>query len=90
MNRTIRAAAVAALTLLTLAGCGGENAGGETTCADFLAASTSERNEIITTFLKDKGDSDPSNGKVMLTRTSAAAFCNTVGSANDPIRKIDG
>lgn len=80
-------AAAAALT--TLAACGGGNAGGDTTCADYKAASGSQRTEIITKFLEDKGK-DPNNLEINLNKASALAFCNTLGGDDDPISKIDG
>ncbi len=79
---------IAAFALL--AGCNGAsgNAGGDTTCDDYLAMTSSEQKEVIKTFRESEGK-DPSGGEINLSAASAKLFCNTVGKGSDPIRKID-
>jgi len=86
LNRLAPFAAVAALSAL---GACGANAGGDTTCGDYVAASGSERTAIIKSFLESKGE-DPSNGAILLTKGSALAYCKTAGSNSDPISNVDG
>lgn len=82
--------ALTLVPLLLLGACGSGNAGGDTTCGDYLTMNSSGQDEVIRTWLEDKGDADPAGGTVALNKLSAVAFCNTVGRASDPISSIDG
>lgn len=74
-----------------IAGCSGSsaNAGGDTTCEDFLDMSSSEQKDVITTFMEDEGR-DLTGMNINLHALSAIAFCNTVGKPDSKIREIDG
>lgn len=84
---TVTVAAV--FTLAGLTGCSGGSRGGETTCKDYKAMSSSQKKDVITAYLKAKGK-DPSNGEITLNQLSASAYCATAGRDSDPIRKIEG
>lgn len=89
MNRPLKA--LLTLTVVAaLAGCGSSNDGGDTTCADFLPMSNSDKDDVIRAYLESKGTTDPAGGDVHLHRMSAIGFCHTIGTDSDPIRKIDG
>lgn len=90
-NRVAARLIVGAVSLVVvLSGCSGSNQGGDTTCGDYKAMSTSAQSDTIKAFLKEKGDDNPGNGKIMLMRLSAVAYCNSVASDSDTIRGIDG
>lgn len=74
---------------LPLTACSG-NAGGATTCGDYLDLSGSDRTSVVTKFLEDKGEASPGSLKVTVTKTSVLAYCSTVGGSGDPISNIDG
>ncbi|MBV7363306.1 hypothetical protein KRX54_02500 [Actinomycetaceae bacterium TAE3-ERU4] len=81
---------VAVIACSGLAGCGSSNAGSKTTCGDFVKMSAKEQKEVMRSYLEEKGESNPSNGKVALVRLSAKAFCATAGSDSSTIGEIDG
>lgn len=79
------------LVLGALAGCGGTaNAGGNTTCKDYMGMSNSKQEEVIKKFFSEKGNSNPSGFDVRLSLESARLYCNTIGTDSSPIRNIDG
>ena len=84
------AAIVTGLVALTLSisGCG--NKGGATTCGEFLKMNDQQQEQVIVRFMKEKGDTNPAQGKVSLSVLSAIGYCNTWGGASDPISNIDG
>lgn len=79
-----------ATAALALTACGSSNAGGDTTCGDYLGMDSGAQSQVIRTWLETKGDADPATGTVTLNRFSAVAYCNTVGRESDPIKNIDG
>lgn len=83
--------ATAALVLAALTGCNAmdPNQGGDTTCGDYMEMPPEDQREVITTFLDEKGQSDPAGMEVTLNQESAKLYCGTVGQASDPIRNID-
>ncbi|AVZ40474.1 MULTISPECIES: hypothetical protein [unclassified Dietzia] len=84
-------ATAAALSLALVSGCAAldPNQGGDTTCADYMEMPPEDQREVITTFLDEKGQSDPAGMEVTLNQESAKLYCSTVGQASDPIRNID-
>lgn len=79
------------LVLGVLAGCGGTaNAGGSTTCKDYMSMSSSKQEDVIKKFFEEKGNSNPSGFDVRLSLESAKLYCSTVGTDSSPIRNIDG
>lgn len=79
------------LVLGALAGCGDTaNAGGNTTCKDYMGMSSSKQEDVIKEFFAQKGNSNPSGFDVRLSLESAKLYCNTVGTDSSPIRNIDG
>lgn len=88
-SRLLAAIGAAVLLVPGLAGCSTANKGGETTCKDYRAMSSSDQAEVIRKYLTDQGK-NPSNGEISLNKFSAAAFCATAGRDADPIRKIQG
>lgn len=48
-----------------------------------------EQREVITTFLDEKGQSEPAGMDVTLRLEAAKLYCSTVGQASDPIRNAD-
>lgn len=74
-----------------IAGCSGSpvNAGGDTTCEDYLDMSRSEQKDVISTFLEDEGR-ELTGMNISLHALSAIAFCNTAGKPDSKIREIDG
>ena len=83
--------AIGCVVMVTMSGCAAaENKGGDTTCGEYAALSSSEQDEVIKKFFEQKGDSDPSNGSIMLSKQSAKLFCATAGSDNSLISEIDG
>lgn len=90
MMKRIATAAVAAMFALTsLTGCSAGGKGGDTTCKEYKAMSSSQKKVAILGYYKAKGK-DPSNGAITLATLSASAFCATAGHDSDPIKKIDG
>ncbi|WP_405498032.1 hypothetical protein [Nocardia sp. NBC_00511] len=89
MGRKVTAGFVAGVgvTVALLSGCS-SNAGGDTTCKDFLKQDTSKQTDTITKFLKDKGK-NPTGLEVTANRVSAAAFCKTLGKQDSKVRDID-
>lgn len=88
-----RAAALLGVAALGLAlsGCAGHvGNGGDTPCGDYLELDSGDQKQVIEDFFSEKGNDDPSGGEVMLSQQSAKLYCNTLGSASDPIRNIDG
>ena len=83
------ALALAAIAV-SVAGCGGGSKGGATPCGDYLKMDNAGQEKVIRDFMSEKGDTDPDNGMVALSKGSAIAYCNTVGSDSDPISNIDG
>lgn len=91
-TRTTAAVAVATLTLASLAGCANplsKNQGGDTECGDYMEMPPEEQREVITTFLDEKGQSEPAGMDVTLRLEAAKLYCSTVGQASDPIRNAD-
>lgn len=86
--RTVAAATVASIAL-ALSGCSSTNAGGDTTCGDYLNLDSSGRSKVVEKFLSDKGSST-SGINVNLYKASILAYCNTVGTSGDVIKNVDG
>lgn len=85
--------AVGAIMLLagSLGACSALGAkGGDTTCGEYRQMSDPEKTEVIENFFKEKGESNPPNGMVLLSQKSADLYCATVGTDTDPIKNIDG
>ena len=94
MSTRPRPAALAAATALALAaltGCGAmdPNKGGDTTCGDYMEMAPEDQREVITTFLDEKGQSDPAGMEVTLNQEAAKLYCSTVGQTSDPIRNAE-
>lgn len=94
LTRTAGLMAAAALTIATLTACGAaspldKNNGGDTTCADYLEMTPDEQRNVVTSYLDEKNNSNPAGYEVTLTLESSKMFCNTLGTADDPIRKIE-
>ncbi|MBS1907179.1 MAG: hypothetical protein JST33_11565 [Actinobacteria bacterium] len=93
MKEALRAVAVAsvlAIGAVSMAGCSAGSKGGDTACGDYKKMSSSDQKAVIKAFFAEKGDSSPSNGKILLSQQSARLYCATVGSDSSPIRGIDG
>lgn len=85
------AGAIGCAVMLVLSGCSSaDNKGGDTTCGEYAALSSSEQDEVIKKFFEQKGESDPSNGSLLLSKQSAKLFCATAGSDSSLISEIDG
>lgn len=85
------AGTVGLVAVLAFSGCSAaENKGGDTTCGEYADLSSSEQDEVIRKFFEQKGDSDPANGAIMLSKQSARLFCATAGSDSSLISEIDG
>lgn len=61
------------------------NSGGDTTCADFVAADEKTQNQTITTMLTDEGKNAPSNLELTGTRMAVQTYCQTVGTPDAKI-----
>ena len=90
-SKLLAVASAATLSVAALAGCGAldNNQGGDTNCGDFLEMSNDDQRDVITTYLDEQGNSNPAGLDVNLTLQSATLYCNTMGSAEDPIRDIE-
>lgn len=75
--------------VVALSGCSSLE-GGDTTCGEYLELSSSDQQQVIRNFLEEQGDSDPAGGEVLLSQQSAKLYCNTIGTASDPISNIQG
>ena len=94
MTRRTRPAAlaVAVLALSGLTACSSAltgNDGGDTTCGDFMVLPPEDQREVITTFLDEKGVTDPVGGDVTLRQEATKLYCSTVARETDPIRNAD-
>lgn len=93
MKQTLRTLAVAGMLIVgaaSMPGCSAGSKGGDTTCGDYKKMSSSDQKAVIKAFFAEKGDSSPSNGKILLSQQSARLYCATAGSDSSPIRGIDG
>ena len=83
--------AAAALAVATLTGCNAvdPNQGGDTECGDFMEMAPEDQREVITTFLDEKGQSDPAGMEVTVNQEAAKLYCSTVGQTSDPIRNSE-
>lgn len=52
--------------------------------------SDSQQDAAIRGYFSDKGENDPAGGAVLVAKGSANLYCNTIGTASDPIKNIDG
>jgi len=78
-------AAAAAATLLT--GCSG-NAGGDTTCQEFLTQDSGEQRDTITEFLES--EDEPTQGvAVNAAMLAVNGYCQTVGDSDTKIKDIN-
>ena len=93
LTRTVGLTAATALTLAALTACGASplsnNKGGDTSCSDFMAMTSDEQRDVANSYLDEKGNGNPAGYEVTLTIQSSKLFCSTLGSADDPIRKIE-
>ncbi len=78
-------AAAAAATLLT--GCSG-NAGGDTTCQEFLAQDSGEQRDTITEFLESE-DESTQGVAVNAAMLAVNGYCQTVGDSDTKIKDIN-
>lgn len=78
------------VSALALGGCGSENAGGETTCGDYLEMDVDTQNAVVRAWLDERGEADPTGVTVTANRLGALAFCNSLGKASDPINSVTG
>ena len=93
MKETLQALAVASVLVIgavSMTGCSAGGKGGDTTCGDYKTMSSSDQKAVITAFFAEKGDTSPSNGKILLSQQSARLYCATAGSDSSLIRGIDG
>lgn len=92
-TQTVALVSAATMTLATLTGCGAGllsgNQGGDTPCGDYLEMTADDQRDVILTYLDEQGNSSPAGFEVTLTLQSAKLYCNTMGTADDPIRKIE-
>lgn len=77
--------AVAAATLLT--GCSA-NAGGDTTCSEFLSQDSGEQRDTITEFLESEGESTQ-GATVNAVLAGVNGYCHTAGDSDTKIKDID-
>ena len=68
-------AVVAALSVITLVGCGAKN--GSTKCGDWLGMSTSDQHTAVQTMMSDKGKNPNSELSYLSTLGSVKLFCAT-------------
>ena len=54
-----------------------------------MSLDSTQRTEVLKSFRSEGGDSKASDIKVNLTKASILAYCNTVGSSDDPIKKVN-
>lgn len=78
-------AAVAAATLVT--GCSG-NAGGDTTCQEFLSQDSGRQRDTITEFLKSEGESTQGVA-VNAVMSGVTVYCQTAGDSETRIKDIN-
>lgn len=81
------AAAIATAALL-FSGCSASqviNTGGDTKCKDFTSQDEKKQDSEVSKMLKDKSGAEPSNLEITATRTSASAYCQTVGKPDSKI-----
>lgn len=94
LHKSASLIAVAVLAAATMAGCGAgspfdDNQGGDTACGDFREMTPDDQRDVITAYMDERGNSNPAGFEVTLTLESSKLFCNTLGTADDPIRKIE-
>lgn len=94
LSRNVSLIAAVALAAATSVGCGAgspfdNNQGGDTSCGDYREMTPDEQRDVILAYLDEKGNSNPAGFEVTLTLESSKLFCNTLGTADDPIRKIE-
>ncbi|MFS4488423.1 hypothetical protein [Dietzia kunjamensis] len=65
------------------------NKGGDTTCGDYTEMAPEDQREVITTFLDEKGQSDPAGMEVTLNQEAAKLYCSALGQTSDPIRNAE-
>lgn len=83
------AALGAVLMAATLAACSGGSDGGATACGDYLDKDTSGKNDVISDYLDELGESNPSNMEIAAVRTTITAYCHTVGSNTTTINSLE-
>ena len=68
------------LAVVLTAGCSGaSNAGGRTTCDDFLAMSNDNKDATVARMLKERNGSNSSTSAVIDERLSVIARCESAG-----------
>ncbi len=76
MTRRPRPAAAAVLCVLVISGCAGaSNSGGDTTCKDFLAASTADQGATVAKMLKERNGRNGSTTDVESKRAAVVLSC---------------
>ncbi|HYS37431.1 MAG TPA: hypothetical protein VEO01_17575 [Pseudonocardiaceae bacterium] len=73
-------AVLAALSLITLAGCGAKN--GSTKCGDWLGMTTSDQHTSVQNMMSDKGKNPNSELSYLGTLGSVKLFCATHPSSD--------
>jgi acid stress chaperone HdeA len=76
MNRVSVAVAAAASVVALLSGCSGAgNDGGDTTCGDFLAKTTNDKDATVARMLKERNGRNASTSDVEAKRASLIGSC---------------
>ncbi len=82
------AVAVGMAAAVSLAGCSSViNQGGDTTCKEYLTQDEGTQNEAVIKMLKDENQQDPTGLQSTAARTSALAYCKTLGNENSKIKE---
>lgn len=72
--------------VLTSTGCA--EAGGETTCEDYLKMSYDDQAEQVTALYEDKHGRAPSGTEASGAQLEATVYCQTLGNATSTIKEI--
>jgi acid stress chaperone HdeA len=76
MNRVSVAVIAAASVMALISGCSGAgNDGGDTSCQEFLAKSTDDKDATVAMMLKKRNGRNASTSDVESTRTALIGFC---------------
>lgn len=82
----VRIVAAACVLGAVLAGCGGaSNAGGDTTCPEFLAKSSDDMAATVARMIKERAGSNASTSRVYGTVDRVRAACAEPNRENDKI-----
>ena len=77
------------LALGVFSGCAGNNAGGATTCHDYIQMSDGGQSNVVAKMLRDRGEV-ATTGVIKLTQVSVLTYCSFLSSSDAPIDGIYG